>query len=672
MVAAITLLGLLASGPGMAAPGSRRASSAARPAERIDDIAAGATSTKGRPAARFDRLDEERERATLFDGRDLILEVLITAGDTRATLGLRYLEDPRLLPAVRGLQAEALPAPGRFIGIPYELLNPEYRLRVLHDLFPADLPGERLWVHHVGAGRLTNAEQGLWNLALWYTGRGENFEAIADRNDLPDLNPRAGGTIVIPGEILLAPFAGLAGVEAPESRFRFDDDFSRTAKRLPPQPAATAETGVTAAPVAPPPPPRDGPPGADEPGVSPAEAAATGSGTVVAAEGADDLEYGTDAAGPHAIYRLKQGEALYSAVVVRFTGRIDVQDVNDLARQVAARSAIRNVTRIPVGYPVKIPLDHLLPEYLPRDDDRRIAWERSTAGVARYTNQARSRDLEGVAVILDAGHGGRDRGAAHNGIWEHDYVYDILCRIKAVLEKNTRARVLTTIRDRKDGYKIHDQTKLRRNQAEILLTDPPFRLRQGTISVNLRWYLANAYYRMLMEEGFDPLKVVFTSLHADARHPSLTGAMIYVPGEEYRRGRYGNGSPVYAKYREVRQAPYVKFPRAARERSEGLSREFAASLIDAFRAADLPVYAHGPVRERIIRRGRSWVPAVLRCNIVPVEVLLEVCNLSNRADGKRLAKPSYRQKVAEAYVEALRQYYGGRDNPVTAAAARSR
>jgi N-acetylmuramoyl-L-alanine amidase len=375
------------------------------------------------------------------------------------------------------------------------------------------------------------------------------------------------------------------------------------------------------------------------------------------AEGADDLKYGGDSGGRYALYRLKKGEALYSAVVVRFTGRVDVQDVNDLAGQIARRSGIDDVTNIAIGYKVKIPLDSLLPEYLPRDDSRRQAWERKQAQVARYTNAARSRDLEGVAVILDAGHGGRDIGASHNGVWEHDYVYDILCRVKAVLEKHTRAKVLPTIRDAKEGWSIHDSESLVRNRAEVLLSDPPFHLNDSVSSVNMRWYLSNAWYRKLLGEGFDPLKVVFTSIHADARHPSLSGAMVYVPGEEYRRGRYGSAGEVYTRYREARQEPFVSFTRAERERSEGLSRQLAAMLIDSFNDREVGVQPFEPVRERIIRRGRAWVPAVLRCNTVPVETLIEVSNLSNPGDARALKDPAYRQRVAEAYVEGLMRYF---------------
>ena len=52
------------------------------------------------------------------------------------------------------------------------------------------------------------------------------------------------------------------------------------------------------------------------------------------------------------------------------------------------------------------------------------------------------------------------------------------------------------------------------------------------------------------------------------------------------------------------------------------------------------------------------MPAVLRCSEVPVQVLIEVSNLNNVQDSRLLSDPVYRQKVAEAYVDALGLYYG--------------
>ncbi|HSB37380.1 MAG TPA: hypothetical protein VLH41_10900, partial [Thermoanaerobaculia bacterium] len=74
---------------------------------------------------------------------------------------------------------------------------------------------------------------------------------------------------------------------------------------------------------------------------------------------APQLVYGEDAEGRYAMYRLRKKEALYSAVVVRFTGRVHAPDVIELAAAIAKRSGIEDVHAIPVGYPVRIPLDVL-------------------------------------------------------------------------------------------------------------------------------------------------------------------------------------------------------------------------------------------------------------------------------------------------------------------------
>ena len=611
--------------PQAAVAGAGLSPQAPKPARRLD-------APQERSPATPERLAAD-ERATLRGERDLVLEVRVRAGDTYAAIGQRYLIDLRELDAVRARNGDRLPSEGSFLAIPYPSLNDRFKIRVIRDLFPEDGPREGNWIHRTGAGRLQPSQETLWNVALWLTGRGENFGVLADRNALPGLVPAKDQEIVVPGELLLPPFAALAGLltasaGTPGSSAAPADVQGDDFTEVPGEPETASGTAPSIAP----------------------------SGQATDATG--QLAYGSDDSGAFAKYRLKRGEALYS-VVMRFTGRVDSQEVNDVAFAIAGRSGIEDVTDIPTGYGVKIPLDDLLPEYLPATDPRRVAWEKSQANVSRYINPASSRNLEGVTVILDAGHGGRDRGASHNGVSEHEYVYDILCRIKALLERDTAARVLTTIKDRREGYRVRDSNRLPRNQAEMLLTDPPFPLSEPYVSVNLRWYLTNSYYRRLVGEGSDPLKIVFTSLHADARHPGLGGAMVYVPGEQYRRSRYGYSGPVYARIREVREKPYVSFTRAQRERSEGLSRQFARALVRSFRAREIPVHPYDPVRERIIRKRRSWVPAVLRCSEVPVQVLIEVSNLNNLDDSRLLSDPAYRQKVAEAYVDALGLYYGG-------------
>jgi len=373
-----------------------------------------------------------------------------------------------------------------------------------------------------------------------------------------------------------------------------------------------------------------------------------------------DLTFDKDEQGEYGAYRLKKGQAIYSAVVIRFTGLLDADEVNEMAKTVAYRTGIEDVRSLPVGYLVKIPREFVLPEFLPRGDLRRIEYELSRREVARFRNQAVGRHLEGVTVILDAGHGGRDIGAARNGVWESDYVYDILCRIKTRLEKETVAQVLTTLKDSQYGYRVFEEKRIPLNQAEEILTTPPLRLSSpiaNGVGVNLRWYLANSYLRSLTRKGVDPDKVVFASIHADSLHPSLRGTMIYVPGEQYRKGHYGFAGPHYRMRKEVREETYVSFTKEQRQRSEGLSREFAAHILEALKMRGARVHPYQPVRDRILRRRRPWVPAVLRCNRVPVEILLEACNINNPTDAQLLTDPRYRQKVADSFVDALLGYY---------------
>ena len=51
------------------------------------------------------------------------------------------------------------------------------------------------------------------------------------------------------------------------------------------------------------------------------------------------------------------------------------------------------------------------------------------------------------------------------------------------------------------------------------------------------------------------------------------------------------------------------------------------------------------------------MPAVIRYNAIPSEVLLEVCNLNNSADRKLIQTRKFRQDVAEAIVQGVLAYY---------------
>jgi len=369
---------------------------------------------------------------------------------------------------------------------------------------------------------------------------------------------------------------------------------------------------------------------------------------------AGDLGYDEGTDGEFAVYRLKPGEALYSSVVVRFTGLTTAADVNALAGEIAVLNGIRDVTDIPAGERIRIPYESLLPEYLPPVHPRRLAYERERAATEGFENPVLALDLSGITVILDAGHGGKDPGNTSGEIWESVYVYDVMLRVKRLLEATTAATVVPTTRDGND-FRPHDRDQLPISRGHAVLTTPPYPIEDSKTGVHMRWYLANS----ALARAGEPNQVVFLSLHADSLHPSLRGAMIYVPSASLSHGRYGKQGAVFASRREFRERPVVEFALAERRQSEGLSRALADQVLTSFRRRGLAVATEKPVRDRIHRhRQKPFVPAVLRYNAVPAKLLLEICNLNNPEDRRLIQSVEYRQKVAEAVAEALVAYYG--------------
>jgi N-acetylmuramoyl-L-alanine amidase len=391
-------------------------------------------------------------------------------------------------------------------------------------------------------------------------------------------------------------------------------------------------------------------------------AAAAALPEAVAVAGQPSLTYDRTSTEPFAVYRLQKGEALYSSVAIRFTGRVYSKDVGDVLDRIVKFNSIDDVARIPIGYRVRIPMSLLLPEYLPADDPTRVANEEVKRASAKLAVRPRAKGLAGVRVILDAGHGGRDVGATYDDVWESNYVYDVMCRLKNILEKKSGATVAATTKSKQAGYDIPDDDELEEATDHIVLTSPKYVIGDPAVGVNLRWYLANSIFRRAMKTRVPREKVVFLSIHADSLHPSLRGAMAYIPGQRYVTGSYEKSEQVYLARAEVRESPVVRHSEKESLTAEGLSRDLAESIIDAFDADGLKVHPFNPVRDNVVRNGREWVPAVIRYNLIPTRLLLEICNLGNDRDRALMKTKKYRQRVAEAIYQGLVNYYNDRED----------
>ncbi|MEJ2188967.1 MAG: N-acetylmuramoyl-L-alanine amidase [Acidobacteriota bacterium] len=540
-----------------------------------------------------------------------VLLVLPGRGDGWISLAQRFAEDRGAAVAIRDANPRLeTPMRGHPVRIPVEVLRSDLLLEAVERLFPLDHRTIDGWRHQVldPFGRDASEETWEW-LAALFTGR------AGEAAELRKANPRAaaggltrGSTLVIPERLLLVGFRAVAPVVTP----------------TPVAVAAPHEIMVRPTPVA-----------ASRPSSSP-------------------LDYGEDRQGPYAVYRLRKGEALYSAVVVRFTGQLLAKQVNQTAMEIAARSGIKDVTDIPIGYPVKIPLELLLPEYLPRDDPRRQAWVEQRRELAHFLEVIYAADLSGVQVILDAGHGGKDTGAVVDGVWEATYAYDIMCRIKANLERHTQATVWTTVEHGKGGCSTPATDRLQQSRNAYLLTQPRYRLDDSVLGVHLRWYLTNDIILNRLGSDVPRSKTVFLSVHADSLHPSVRGAMAYVPSRYLRpTAPYTVKRGDIQRFAEYRNHPTVRLGPEFKARVEASSRHLATDIVGSLQRNGIAVHPYDPVRDRVLRGRRSWVPAVLRYTAAQNAVLLECCNMANDQDRALLQKSAWREQFARAVVEGM-------------------
>lgn len=536
--------------------------------------------------------------AIVKQGRNIGLEVHTPRGDAAREAFRRYLADPN---------DWTIYSNSSVAFVPFTALNAATRRAVLLTVYSQDYVDEHGWVHIVVDERET-----LWSLCEWLTGNGKTYKAIMEHpaNRFRTTPLLRGQQVRIPGEYLLD------GLHVP------------TPERVP-QKSADNSPAV--------------PRGSSPDGL---------------------LRYESDRRGDFAVYVLKPGEALYTSVVARFTDMTDNAAVLAACDIIAERSNIRDVRDIDAGKEIFIPTEILSDRYKPRNDPARRNFEATVREAARIRReQAAVRDLSDVVVILDAGHGGSDTGAMHapSGLYEDELNYDIMCRIKRILERETGAVVYTTIYDVSSGHTPTDAKRFSHDQDEVLNTTPQYRNDlDSSISVNLRWMIANSIYDRELKKGVSSEHIIFTSIHTDSLYnANMRGAMIYIPGANLRRGEEVRTDPVYARYEEGRG--FNRFTSTSSEltRDEAMSLNFANVLLHELGQRRIKIHSEGdPIRNQIRRtKTRVFVPAVIRNTKVPTKVLVETANLNNTTDRQRLADPWWREEFAKAYVDALKAYY---------------
>ena len=509
----------------------------------------------------------------------------------------------------KGVQVESRNLPRLFLAkeaapdswVAFQELTPAGKRWVLDALFPEDIWGPKEVLHRVRWPEL----ESIWLMAALYLGHGQNYDQLQAVNPgMPD-KLRTGDLWHIPMALLSTDLGGAAQGKA---------------RRVEPEDELNDEARVAAFRAL--------------------------------------LTFETDAQGNYAGYRLRKGEALYSSVVMRYTDRVDPKGVNDLAQAIARRSGIDDVRGIQPGQLIKIPLALLAGPFQPEGTEA-LAEEREVRAEVRRTPRVEGGPrLKGLRIVLDAGHGGVDRGAMANGVWESDYVYDITMRVRRLLENETEATVSSTIHYPGLGSGVRERIRVPSGAAEILTT-PPFANdgeSPNAVSVHLRWVLANDLFAAFHRQG-DTQKSLFISFHADSLHPSARGSMVYVPGAAGVPPSFALAATRAARVKELRLGARVRFSPRERLQGEARSRLFAENLLRALQGERIPVHGNRPIRNVIQRTGKGFVPAVIRYSTAAVKVLVEVVNLTNEEDSENLKDPEFRERYAEAVVKGIRAYY---------------
>ena len=384
-------------------------------------------------------------------------------------------------------------------------------------------------------------------------------------------------------------------------------------------------------------------------------------------------------------YRMKPGETLYSSVVIRFTGRLLNDEVNQVAKKILKLNNIPDAKLIQNRQNIKIPLEWLSEEYLGNQTNEEFSAKKpavsrktsktkksrtsKTVVAKKKVKKSKTRivakktktNVHKIHVILDSGHGGGDPGTSGGSrknkdlIFEDEVVYDVSKRMSELLKKEG-VIVHPTLSDPNQKKPVRFLSN-RHDKDEQLLVTPRYSSRNSRVGVNMRVYLVNHIYKKLRKQKVPPENIIFISLHGDSLHSSLSGVMVYYPDSRLRRGSFRLKSKIYRRIKEYNSK--LTFQAKDNRYSEKLSKSFGKIIIDEFRKTKLRTHrVSSAVRGYLYRKGKKTLPAVLRYSKVPTSVLVEIANLNNRRDRQDLLKSITRQRIAKAISNSIYTHFG--------------
>ncbi len=239
----------------------------------------------------------------------------------------------------------------------------------------------------------------------------------------------------------------------------------------------------------------------------------------------------------------------------------------------------------------------------------------TTTSVERVTSAAFP--LAVRRVVLDAGHGGSDPGATAAKTTEKAITLDIGHRLRTLLENEGFEVISTRSDDRTIALK--DRARLANDSNSDIF-----------VSIHV-----NAIVKYTASRGVETYYLGPTS------DPSLT----QLAAAENRVSGYSLGD-----MRKLLDGVYAD---ARRDESHELAIKVQQQLFSTLRSSDPGLENWGVKRAPFIVLVATDMPAVLA----------EVGCLSNEKEAAMLARPEYRQKIADALFHGIRDYASANDGP---------
>jgi N-acetylmuramoyl-L-alanine amidase len=303
------------------------------------------------------------------------------------------------------------------------------------------------------------------------------------------------------------------------------------------------------------------------------------------------------------------GKSIRSTVgITDYQQAVRIQKYNELMHQEGVRSTDYRDSKI-----LWVPYHELscATPITPKVSENRTGYHLPILGKKEAEVKIKSNKLKDQVYYIISGHGGPDPGAVGKRgtsmICEDEYAYDVSLRLfKLLLEQGAKAYLI--IEDQNDGIRDDEILPCDRDErcrgAEIPLNQAK-RLKQRVAEVN-------ALYAQNKKKGYSQQSCI--SIHVDSRSKNHRQDVFFC---------------------------YYPTSKSSRSLAETMQKTFAQKY-QRYRAG-------GHYAGEIDDRDNLYVLK----NTTPKTILVELANIQNKADHKRIVQASNRQALANWMLEGL-------------------